>query len=147
VSDGGGSDLRRGLEALQIFRKKVNDALKTFDDSPGASPNIAEHAIKRASFSGTEIPFSEAADLHGQYERVHERLTYLSKSLGLHIEALKIAVQAADAGYDNVEEEVRQRFWAIQSHLDQEHQKALAHEHTHKSNAGPKTNRSTEGGY
>jgi hypothetical protein len=147
VSGGGGSDLRRGLEALQIFRKKVSDALANFDESPGAPARIAQHAINRTSFSGTEIPFSEAADLHGQYERVHERLTYLSKSLGLHIEALRIAVQAADAGYDNVEEEVRRRFWAIQSHLDQEHQKALEQEQTHRSKAGPKTNKSTEGGF
>lgn len=147
MSDGGGSDLRRGLEALKIFQKRVNDALKTFDDSPGASSSIARHAINRASFSGLETPFAEAADLHGQYQRVHERLMTLSTSLSLHIEALGLAVHAADVGYDNVEEEVRQRFWAIQSQLDQDHQKAVAHEKTQKSQPAPKTNKSTEGGY
>lgn len=147
MSDGGGSDLRRGLEALKIFQKRVKSALETFDGSPGASSSIAQHAIGRASFSGTGIPFSEAADLHGQYERVHERLTNLSKSLGLHIEALRIAVQAADAGYDNVEEELRERFWAIQSQLDKDHQQAVAQDKTHQSKPAPKTNKSTEGGY
>ncbi|MEU5536534.1 hypothetical protein [Streptomyces sp. NPDC020362] len=147
MSDGGGSDLRRGLEALKIFQKRVNNALRTFDGSPGAPSSIAQHAIGRPSFSGTEVPFHEAADLHGQYERVHERLTYLSKSLGLHIEALKIAVRAADGDYDNVEEEVRERFWAIQSQLDQDHQQAVAKEQAQKSKPAPKANKSTEGGY
>ncbi|MEV5875504.1 hypothetical protein AB0L75_14975 [Streptomyces sp. NPDC052101] len=147
MSDGGGSDLRRGLEALKIFQKRVNNALSTFDGSPGASSTIAQHAIGRASFSGTEIQFNEAADLHGRYQHVHDRLIHLSKSLGLHIEALNLAVQAADVGYDNVEEEVRERFWAIQSELDKEHQQAEAKEQAHKSNPAPKTNKSTEGDY
>ncbi|WBO63472.1 hypothetical protein [Streptomyces camelliae] len=146
MSGGGGSDLRRGLEALKIFQKRVNDALRKFDDSPGSSSSIAQHAISRASFSGTQIPFSEAADLHGQYERVHARLTNLSQSLSLHIEALKLAVQAADAGYDNVEEDVRQRFWAIQTQLNREHQQAVADEQTQKSAPGQKTNKSNQGG-
>ncbi|WEO94936.1 hypothetical protein A6P39_013445 [Streptomyces sp. FXJ1.172] len=145
MSDSGGSDLRRGLEALKIFQKRVNDALRKFDESPGASSRIAQHAIDRASFSGGAIKFAEADQLHGQYKRVHDRLQALSRSLGLHIEALGLAVQAADVGFDNVEEEVRQRFWAIHAQLDQDHQKAVAQEKTHQSHPAPKTNQSTKG--
>ncbi|MCS0605972.1 hypothetical protein NX794_32910 [Streptomyces sp. LP11] len=146
MSNGGGSDLRRGLEALKIFQKRVNDALKTFDDSPGASSSIAQHAISRASFSGTGVAFSEAADLHGQYERVHERLTHLSQSLGMQIEALGIAVKAADVGFDNVEEGVRQRFWAIQSQLDREYKKAMPHEKPHQAHPAPAPSKSNKAG-
>ena len=60
--------------------------------------------------------------------------------------ALKLAVRAADAGYDNVEEEIRQRFWAIHAQLDQEHQQAEAHKKTQKSGPGQKTNESNQGG-
>lgn len=145
MSDGGGSDLRRGLEALKIFQKRVNDALSKFDESPGSSSSIARHAIDRASFSGGVIKFNEADALHGQYTRVHDRLKSLSGSLSLHIEALGIAVKAADAGFDNVEEEVRQRFWAIQTQLNREHQQAKVDKQAGKPVPGQKTNKSNQG--
>ncbi|MCH0560860.1 fungal transcription factor regulatory middle homology region domain-containing protein [Streptomyces sp. MUM 16J] len=157
MSDGGGSDLRRGLGALEIFQKRVHDALSTFESSPGASPNIARHAIGRASFSGANVPFTEAHILYVQYKQVHERLTRLSKSLGLHIEALRLAVKAADTDYDDVDEEVRRRFWEIQSHLHQEYQQAAktrqvgapdaGYGGADKAHAGRSGNSSTEGEY
>ncbi|MGH1556212.1 hypothetical protein ACRAWF_43905 [Streptomyces sp. L7] len=46
-------------------------------------------------------------------------MTSLSKSPHLQIEAIGIAVQGAHRGFDNLEEEQRQRFWAIQSQIQQ----------------------------
>ncbi|MGW0885150.1 hypothetical protein [Streptomyces sp. NPDC002671] len=124
MGDGGRSDLRRGVEALSKFKEDVDKALTKFDESPGSASKIAHHALSRTSFSGTQIPFGEAHDLHSQYEHVHERLVYLSKTLGLHIEALTLAAHATDATYDLTEDEVRRRFWKIKSQLDEEYQKA-----------------------
>ncbi|MYW47986.1 hypothetical protein GT346_32935 [Streptomyces sp. SID161] len=116
--------MRRGVEALSKFKKQVDDALTAFEGAPGSPSRLAEHKLSASSFSGSNIPFHEATALHGTYEQVHERLTSLSKNLGLQIEALMLATHAADGTYDATEDEVHRRFWAIRSHLAEEHRKA-----------------------
>ncbi|MGW4563529.1 hypothetical protein ACWEN3_14310 [Streptomyces sp. NPDC004561] len=124
MGDGGGSSLRRGLDALSKFKGEVDKALNAFERSPGSSSKLADHALSRASFGGSQIPFGEADDLHSQYEHVHERLVYLSKTLNLQIEALTCAAHAADVTYDGSEDEARRRFWEIKTQLDEEYQKS-----------------------
>ncbi|MFE9569153.1 hypothetical protein ACFYMW_11745 [Streptomyces sp. NPDC006692] len=109
------TELRRGLEALKTFKGRVDTLLADFEGSHAGPTNIAAHRIARASFSGATSPFPEADGLFTQYHRVHERLTALSKSLGHQIEAMGIAVHGADVGFDNLDEEARERFAAIQS--------------------------------
>ncbi|MEU6221386.1 hypothetical protein ABZ845_28395 [Streptomyces sp. NPDC047022] len=111
-------DLRRGLEALKTFKSQVEDVLSTFEGSPGSSSKVADHTIARASFSGAGA-FAEAAGLHTAYERAHAQVTSLSQTLGLQIEALQIAVHGADIGFDNLDEELRRRFYEIGSELKQ----------------------------
>ncbi|MEV5349272.1 hypothetical protein OG350_27490 [Streptomyces achromogenes] len=124
MGDGGGSGMRRGIDALSKFKKDVDKALRAFEGAPGSPSRLAEHTLSAGSFSGSNIPFHEATELHSKYEQVHERLTSLSQNLGLQIEALTLAAHAADVTYDGTEDEVRRRFWAIHSHLDQEHRTA-----------------------
>ncbi|GAB2972661.1 hypothetical protein GCM10023080_040980 [Streptomyces pseudoechinosporeus] len=104
--------LKIGLEALGTFKKRVDTVLSTFEGSPASPQKIAAHALSEASFSGAG-GFAEAKGLHSQYERVHERLTTLSKHLGLQIEAMQIAVMGADGNFSNLEEEQRRRFYEI----------------------------------
>ncbi|MPY40500.1 hypothetical protein FNH04_11460 [Streptomyces phyllanthi] len=120
----GGADLRRGLEALKTFKKRVDGVLANLEGSPASSTKVGEHQLSRASFSGQGTDFAEASGLFAQYNRVHDRLTSLSKSLGLHIESLGIAVHGADIGFDNLEEEQRRRFWEIQTQIDREYRDA-----------------------
>ncbi|MGW7786657.1 hypothetical protein [Streptomyces tricolor] len=134
MSGGSGSGMRRGIDALSKFKKKVDDALKAFEGAPGSPSRLAEHTLSVSSFSGSSSPFHEAVELHGKYEQVHERLTSLSKNLGLQIEALKLATHAADATYDGTEDEVRRRFWEIRSHLAEEHRKATKPKGEHAEN-------------
>lgn len=124
MSGNSGSGMRRGIDALAKFKRKVDDALTAFEGAPGSPSRLAQHTLSAGSFSGSNIPFHEATELHGKYEQVHERLTSLSKNLGLQIEALTLAAHAADVTYDGTEDEVRRRFWEIRSHLDEEHHKA-----------------------
>ncbi|MET9364020.1 hypothetical protein ABZX93_24335 [Streptomyces sp. NPDC006632] len=112
------ADLSRGLEALKTFKGRVDTVLTTFEESHGSATKLASHQIPRASFSAAGAAFPEADGLYTQYHRVHEHLTSLSKSLSLQIEAMGIAVHGADVGFDNLDEETRQRFWAIQSKID-----------------------------
>ena len=112
-----------GLEALGTFKKRVDAVLSTFEGSPGSPQQIAAHALSVASFSGSG-GFAEAKGLHSQYERVHERLTALSKNLGLQIEAMQIAVMGAGGNFGNIDEEERRRFWEIRTEIGRQHEEA-----------------------
>ncbi|MFF9771038.1 hypothetical protein ACF1GT_31435 [Streptomyces sp. NPDC014636] len=122
MADGGGSGMRRGIDALQAFKGKLDEALTDFEDGHGGPSKVAQQSLSRASFGGTNAQFDEAGELHSAYETVHSRLTHLSKTLGLHIESLKLASQAADATYDGTEDEVRRRFWQIHTQIATQYQ-------------------------
>lgn len=115
-----GADVKRGLEALKTFRRRINTILTEFEGSAGSPSRIGTQTVSRVSFSGTGSAFPEADGLYSQYDEVHERLTSLSKMLGDQIEAMGIAVHGADVGFDNLEDDLRQRFWAIQTRVDRE---------------------------
>ncbi|MBM7171065.1 hypothetical protein JQK87_22220 [Streptomyces sp. G44] len=115
-----GADLKRGLEALKTFRRRINTLLTEFEGSAGSASKVGTQKVSRTSFSGTGSAFPEADGLYSQYDQVHERLTSLSKMLGDQIEAMGIAVHGADIGFDNLEDDLRQRFWTIQTRIDRE---------------------------
>ncbi|MFJ1618205.1 hypothetical protein ACIODT_37075 [Streptomyces sp. NPDC088251] len=126
--DGGGGrgDLRRGVGALEKFRGRVNTMLADLEGSAAGKSKIAAQTVSRAALSGQNACFAEADGLYTQYNRVHEALVSLSKSLGDQIEYLSLGVHAAAVGFDNVDDDVRRRFYEIQVHLDKEHEKAQA---------------------
>ncbi|MFY4718550.1 hypothetical protein [Streptomyces sp. LaBMicrA B280] len=122
-------DLRRGIGALTKLKGGFDEALKTLEGSSGGTSDLAQHTLERTSFSGTNIPFAEATGLHQQYQAVHDRIMSMSKTLGLQIEAMTVAMQSADGTYDGTEEDARRRFWQIKTQLDKEYQKTHpAHE-------------------
>ncbi|MFG2030378.1 hypothetical protein [Streptomyces sp. NPDC048825] len=141
--------LKVGLEALGTFKKRVDAVLSTLDGSPGSPQKIAAHALSEASFSGAG-GFAEAKGLHSQYERVHERLTTLSKNLGLQIEAMQIAVMGADGNFSNLEEEQRRRFHEIGAEIRRQQEEAererAAAEAAKDGQAAPKDNNEAAGG-
>lgn len=114
------ADLRRGLGALKAFRQRIVTLLTEFEASAGGSSKVGAHKLSRGSFSGEGSAFPAADGLYSQYDQVHERLTSLSKMLGDQIDAMGIAVRAADVGFDNLDEDLRQRFWAIQTRIDRD---------------------------
>ncbi|MEV6180580.1 hypothetical protein ACIHAR_36110 [Streptomyces sp. NPDC052016] len=120
---GGAADVRRGLMALSTFKKRVDDLLKAFEDSAGGSSKVASHGLSQAAFGMGNFP--EAKALHLEYERVHERITSLSKSLGLQLEAMQIAVHGVDVTFDNLEEDLRYRFHEIRAEVNQEREEML----------------------
>ncbi|MER5494955.1 hypothetical protein ACWD6I_24580 [Streptomyces sp. NPDC002454] len=111
----GSTDLRRGVEALKTFKKSIDQVLSDFEGSAGGTSKVGSQRVSRTSLSSGSTPFAEADGLFAQYHRVHQRLTELSKSLGEQIEAMGIAVHGADVGFDNVDEDMRRRFWAIRA--------------------------------
>ncbi|MFC8128020.1 hypothetical protein [Streptomyces sp. NPDC057302] len=111
------ADLKRGLEALKTFRRRVNTLLTEFEGSAGGSSEVGGYKLSRGSFSGEGSAFPAADGLYSQYNQVHERLTSLSRMLGDQIDAMGIAVHGADVGFDNLDEDLRQRFWAVQTEV------------------------------
>ncbi|WP_438291350.1 hypothetical protein [Streptomyces sp. HUAS TT7] len=119
-----GDDLRKGLEALTTFKKRVDTLLTDLEGSHASPTKLAAQQISRTSFSAGSVAFPEADGLFTQYHRVHERLTSLSKSLAHQIEAMGIAVHGADIGFDNLDEETRLRFKQIQDATDYDAEQA-----------------------
>lgn len=121
-----GSDLERGVGALERFQERVNKLLQEFEDSAAGKSKVAAQTVSRTSLSGGNAPFAEADGLYTQYNRVHEALLSLSTMLRDQIEYLRIGVYGAAVGYDNVEDDMRRRFHAIDARIQDEQAKAKA---------------------
>ncbi|MEW2286327.1 hypothetical protein [Streptomyces sp. NPDC047841] len=112
------ANLEASGEALGRFVGQVDEVLSTLERSAGNPAKVGAQTIRATSLtSGGESEFPEAHGLYKQYSRVHHELTTLSKSLHLQIEAIGIAVAGARNGFESLEEEQRQRFWAIQAEI------------------------------
>ncbi|HET9382142.1 MAG TPA: hypothetical protein VFP69_15095 [Streptomyces sp.] len=122
--------------ALSTFKKRVDDLLTAFEESAGGSSKVARHRLSEAAFGTGNFP--EAKALHLEYERVHERITALSRQLGLQMEAMRIAVHGVDVTFDNLEEEQRYRFHQIRTEANQERDKAL-HKEIRRDNEANRT--------
>lgn len=133
---GGAADVRRGLDALSTFKKRVDDLLTTLEGSAGGSSKVAAHSLPQHAFGTGNFP--EAQTLHLEYERVHERITSLSKSLGLQLEAMQIAVHGVDVTFDNLEDEQRYRFHEIRAEVNQSRDEML-HEQLKRDNKADHT--------
>ncbi|MEV6475232.1 hypothetical protein [Streptomyces sp. NPDC051657] len=120
---GGTGDIRRGVGALEKFKSRVDALLADFEGSAASKTKVADQKVSRASLSGPNARFAEADGLYTQYNRVHSSLVSLSKSLGDQIEYLSLGVHAAAVGFDNVEDDIRRRFYAIQNRMDEEREK------------------------
>ncbi|MFE2746581.1 hypothetical protein ACFXKX_19940 [Streptomyces scopuliridis] len=135
---GARSDLEKGVGALKRFQTRVNALLTELENGAAGKKSVAAHRVSRSSFSGGNLPFAEADGFFTQYNRVHEEIVKLSKSLGDQIELLSIGVHAAEVGFNNVEEDLRQRFHTIQSRVDEEREAQEKRDRTHgDKNAQP----------
>ncbi|KIF77047.1 hypothetical protein QR77_30730 [Streptomyces sp. 150FB] len=127
ASNGGGSagggDIETEKDALTRFQTRVNTLLKNLESGAASGTKVAAQKVVRASLGGTSTPFMEADALYGQYNRVHDALVTLSKSLGDQIEGLSLGVRGAETEFANVDEDVRYRFAVIQTRIEEDHRK------------------------
>ncbi|QTE01274.1 hypothetical protein S1361_28350 [Streptomyces cyanogenus] len=131
------ANLEASGEALDKFVGQVDKVLSALEGSAGNPTKVGAQTIRASSLtSGGESEFPEAHGLYKQYTRVHHELTTLSRSLHLQIEAIGIAVKGARNGFDKLEEEQRQRFWAIQAEIKKLQPKAEDKQH---ASSGTKT--------
>ncbi|MEV5150305.1 hypothetical protein [Streptomyces sp. NPDC052727] len=131
------ANLEASGEALGKFVGQVDEVLSALEGSAGNPAKVGAQTIRATSLtSGGESEFPEAHGLYKQYTRVHHELTTLSKTLHLQIEAIGIAVAGAHKGFENLEEEQRQRFWAIQMEIGKLQDKGDGKQHTGGSQTG-----------
>ncbi|MFF7362531.1 hypothetical protein [Streptomyces sp. NPDC008125] len=136
-STGGKADLEHGVGALERFKQRVDVLLGDLESSAAGRTKIGAQQVSRTSFSGGNTGFAEADALYSQYNRVHESLTSLSRTLGDQIEYLSLGVHAAAVGMDNTEDEVRRRFFVVKGRLDKEHERTKYEDvHDDKSDSG-----------
>ncbi|MER5631121.1 hypothetical protein [Streptomyces nitrosporeus] len=129
----GAKNLRRGVDALEVFQKRVNAILADFVSSPGGEDKVEAQRVSRTSLSGQNAGFAEADGLFAQYNRVHQSLVTLSRSLSDQIEYLSLGVHAAAVGFDNVDDDTRRRFHEIEARMDAEREREQTERHGDKT--------------
>ncbi|MBH5337290.1 hypothetical protein IHE55_22020 [Streptomyces pactum] len=107
----GDPDFQREVESLLDFKRQIDRIVADLGDSPAAQGEISRQSIVRSAFGQG---FAAADDLAAAYDAVHRRLEKFSETLGEQLEALGIAVQIADRGYDGVEADQVERFRRLQ---------------------------------
>ena len=100
------------IETLTVFRNRVNGLLASLDASPAAPRAIARQGLT-ADQLGTRFP--EADLLMSRYGVVHGQLQALAQTLTDQIDAMGIALQVSQLGYQHVEADQIARLWAIQN--------------------------------
>jgi len=104
-----GSGISKKAETLAYFKKQLDKMLKDLEESPAAKSEISRHRIAAAAYG----KFPAAEELAASYHRVHARLEELSEILGDQLEALGVAVQISDRGYDSIDAEQAARMREI----------------------------------
>ncbi|MEU5136566.1 MULTISPECIES: hypothetical protein [Streptomyces] len=121
-------------QKMKAFKKRVDDLLIALGDSEASPDRMGEGRVSRAQLGSAE--FGEAQYLYESYTVVHDELEKLSKVLGAQIEGMGLAVHASRVGYDNINQDVRERMRSINtevaSHYDRERDPFVKDESTEK---------------
>ncbi|MGS2588247.1 hypothetical protein [Streptomyces hebeiensis] len=100
---------------LESFKKRVDELLTEFKESPAAPDRVGEDRLKRSQLGGAG--FQEADFLYTAYDTVHTELENLSKVLGLQIESMYLAVRASGQDYDSLDEDIRRRMRTLNAEI------------------------------
>ncbi|MFQ6855805.1 hypothetical protein AAIB46_33750 [Streptomyces sp. 35M1] len=103
-------------QKMKTFKKRVDDLLIALDGSEAAPTRMGGSRLSRAQLGAAE--FGEAQFLYESYTVVHDELEKLSKALGAQIEGMGLAVHSSRVGYDNVDQDIRDRMKAINAEAE-----------------------------
>lgn len=103
------------LGEMDNFKNRVDQLLIEFNESPAEHRKVAEGRLQQASLGGAG--FQEAEFLYASYNRVHEELQNLSKVLGLQIESMKLAIHASQAGYQNIDDDIKTQMQGLNAQI------------------------------
>ncbi|MEE1809593.1 hypothetical protein [Streptomyces sp. BE133] len=111
VAPGAVGELVTELSSFTKFRERVEEILRDLKASPADAKKLGEVAIGKTQFG--DPAWAEASGLYTSYQKVVTELETLSKLLSDSIEGLGIAVLASHKGYENIDEDIRDRMLAI----------------------------------
>ncbi|MFD4028340.1 hypothetical protein ACFWRV_33245 [Streptomyces sp. NPDC058576] len=111
------SDLYTELESFTKFRDRIDEILVDLKASPADAKKLGEISIKDSQFG--DVAWPEAKTLFASYEKVVGELETLSKLLSDSIEGMSIAVLASHKGYDNMDQDIRDRMLAIKADAEE----------------------------
>jgi hypothetical protein len=103
-------------QKMKTFKKRVDDLLIALDGSEAAPARMGGGRMSRGQLGAAE--FGEAQFLYESYTVVHDELEKLSKALGAQIEGMGLAVHSSRVGYDNVDQDIRDRMKAINAEVE-----------------------------
>ncbi len=124
--------LKPDPESLADFKKVLDSVLQDLDKSYASHNKVSDQAIDHASYGD----FAEARTLASAYDDVHDTLRTLAQAWGDQIEALGLAIDMANRGYQGVDEEHRDRLRALQAQMQQYQQPQAQAQDASLSNAG-----------
>ncbi|MEU1123616.1 hypothetical protein ABZ371_08545 [Streptomyces sp. NPDC005899] len=104
-------ELATELTSFTKFRDHVDEILRDLKKSPADAKKLGEVSIEKTQFG--DPSWAEASGLFTSYQKVVTELETLSKLLSESIEGMSIAVLAAHKGYENLDDDIRDRMLAI----------------------------------
>ncbi len=110
------------LSSLKKFKGRVDDLLRTLDESEGAPGKVADTALTQTHLGEG---FHAAETLFGLYYDVHADLVTLAQLLNDQIQALSSAVLDAHSGYAHTDAEEREKLWAIHERMQRQYDPKL----------------------
>lgn len=125
-------------DKMKAFKKRVDDLLTQLDGSEAAPGKMGDGRLTRAQLGSGD--FGEAQFLYESYTVVHDELEKLSKALGAQIEGTGLAVHSSRVGYENIDEDIRDRMKAVnaevESYYDRDRDPAVDDAPARKKEAG-----------
>lgn len=109
-----GADLHIGDGTLPSLKKQLDRLLQEMNNQ-GVETGIKSSTVGTAAY----CDFPGARDLATHQARVHQKLETFARVFNEQIEALGIAAQISDRGFQNVDAEAVQRLRAIQQNAYQ----------------------------
>ncbi|MFI2368872.1 hypothetical protein [Streptomyces sp. NPDC018833] len=103
-------------QKMRGFKKRVDDLLIVLDGSEAAPGRMGDDRLVRGQLGAAD--FGEAQFLFESYRIVHDELEKLSKALGAQIEGMGLAVHSSQVGYENVDQDIRDRMKAVNAEVE-----------------------------
>lgn len=102
-------DLATELTSFTKFKQRVDELINDLKGSPAGDRHIGREPLTRAQFGGDGGAWGDASGLFDSYHSVLKDLEALSKLLSDSMEGMGIAVVASHHGYQNLDDDIRDR--------------------------------------
>ncbi|WP_307790638.1 hypothetical protein [Streptomyces actuosus] len=106
-------DIEVEFTSFTKFRQRIDELIRDLKESQAGTKQVGQDQVVRHQFGGGDGSWVEASGLHKSYEKVITDLETFSKLMSDCMEAMSIAVLASHKGYDNMDQDVRNRMAAI----------------------------------